>query len=366
MKKKLCLIYNTAPHYREAIFKAIDKVYNCSWWFGKTQNDIKEMDTRLLREVHYYRSYGNPNKLYWQGRMVQALFNKKYDALFILAEVRSLSVWVTIALKWIFRCKKKVYGWSHGWCGREGLLRKKFDVWKGNILDGWFVYNQRSKNLMIEGGMSEDKIHVIANSLDNYNQRLIRERLRPSSVYLDHFGNSNPTLIFIGRLTKSKKINLLLTVINKLKNINLVIVGTGQEYEPLVKLSKDLGIENRVWFYGPSYNDGTNAELLFNADLCVSPGNVGLTAIHSMAFGTPVISHDDYAWQGPEFEAIKAGKTGDFFEKDNVNSLANSISSWLTNNGGKRELIRQYCYDEIDGKWNPDYQMGVIKKNLLF
>lgn len=56
----------------------------------------------------------------------------------------------------------------------------------------------------------------------------------------------------------------------------------------------------------------TNAEFIYNADLCVSPGNVGLTAMHSLVFGCPVITHNCFEWQMPEFEAIQPGITGDF------------------------------------------------------
>ena len=56
-KKKLCLIYNTAPRYREAIFKAIDQEFDCDWYFGPTKTDIKEMDTSLLKNVKYYKTF---------------------------------------------------------------------------------------------------------------------------------------------------------------------------------------------------------------------------------------------------------------------------------------------------------------------
>ena len=52
--QKLCVIYNTAPRYREAVFRAIDKEYDCDWYFGETKSDIKEMDTSLLKNVTYY------------------------------------------------------------------------------------------------------------------------------------------------------------------------------------------------------------------------------------------------------------------------------------------------------------------------
>lgn len=62
MKQKLVLIYNTAPRYREAIFRAIDQEYDCEWYFGETKTDIKEMDLPLLKNAHYYKYCGNPTK----------------------------------------------------------------------------------------------------------------------------------------------------------------------------------------------------------------------------------------------------------------------------------------------------------------
>lgn len=59
MSKKLCLIYNTSPRYREAIFRAIDAEYDCDWYFGHTKTDIKEMDTSQLNNVTYYHTIGN-------------------------------------------------------------------------------------------------------------------------------------------------------------------------------------------------------------------------------------------------------------------------------------------------------------------
>ena len=66
----------------------------------------------------------------------------------------------------------------------------------------------------------------------------------------------------------------------------------------------------------------------------------------------------------PEFESIISGKTGDFFEKDNVEDLARCISNWFTSKSGSRDEVRKACYKEIDEYWNPHYQLNVIKKTL--
>ena len=92
--------------------------------------------------------------------------------------------------------------------------------------------------------------------------------------------------------------------------------------------------------------------------------DVGLTAIHSLMFGTPVITHDDFAYQMPEFEAIQKDVTGDFFSHGHVESLVNTVSNWLDKKTAKREEVRMACFKEIDEQWNPQFQMKVIKSVL--
>ena len=83
-----------------------------------------------------------------------------------------------------------------------------------------------------------------------------------------------------------------------------------------------------------------------------------------MVFGTPCITHNDFPYQMPEFEAIKEGVTGSYFERDNVNDLAGQIDRWFDDNGLKRDEVRRACMKEIDDEWNPYFQIEVLKKNL--
>ena len=83
--------------------------------------------------------------------------------------------------------------------------------------------------------------------------------------------------------------------------------------------------------------------------------------MHTMVFGTPVISHNNFPWQMPEFEAIHSGITGDFFEMDNLDSLCQCITHWFRVNHD-REIVRKACFEEIDTQWNPYFQIQVLKK----
>jgi len=363
----LCIIYNTAPRYREAIFQAIDKEYNCYWYFGETKSDIKEMDLSLLKNTQYYKTYGDTNTLYWKIGILSLLFKRKFQTFLMLSESRSLSDYFFLGLARVLR--KKVYVWTHGWYGKETKKESILKKWQFNRTEGIFVYSNYSRNLMIEQGIPREKIFTIHNSLHYDEQIALRMSIKTSNIYKEHFTNDNPTIIFIGRLTQVKKLDQLVDAMYKLKrrgeSFNLIFVGNGTEKEDLQNRVSKFGLMDNVWFYGACYDERQNAELIYNADLCVAPGNIGLTAMHAMMFGCPCLSHNTFKWQMPEFEAIQPDITGDFFEMDNVDSLAETISKWFFKKNNKREEVRKACFNEIDTQWNPYFQMEVIKKNLI-
>lgn len=325
------------------------------------------MDISLLNNANEVENTNILGAWYYQKGVTKLTKRKDISTFFILGDPYCISNWyIALKLK-LFGNKKRLYFWTHGWYGKENrltaLIKKRFF----KMADGIFLYGNYARNLMIEEGFDPDKLFVIHNSLDHQKQIEIRKTMVPNDIFTRHFGNENKTIIFIGRLTAVKQLDLLIEAIKILKikgyNYNLVLVGDGNQRSNLERLVKDSNIEKNVWFYGACYDELENANLIYNADLCVAPGNVGLTAMHTMVFGTPVISHNDFKWQMPEFEAIRPGKTGDFFEKNNVDSLTQAIYNWFVKNTD-REAVRKDCYDEIDNYWTPDFQMSVLEKNL--
>lgn len=90
--------------------------------------------------------------------------------------------------------------------------------------------------------------------------------------------------------------------------MNLVIVGKDVDGVHLENEVNKYNLGSHVWLYGPCYDEMRIGEMFYNADICVSPGNIGLTAIHSLTYGCPVITHDNFSNQMPEFESIIQGK----------------------------------------------------------
>jgi glycosyltransferase involved in cell wall biosynthesis len=67
------------------------------------------------------------------------------------------------------------------------------------------------------------------------------------------------------------------------------------------------------------------APWFLNAKGFVYPGSVGLSILHAMSYGLPVIVHDNSEHQMPEYEIMEDGNTGLCFKEDSVDSLVEKM-----------------------------------------
>lgn len=364
MSLKICFFNQSPIHYRKAIYELLDSELSVHFYFGDSRaGGIKEYnaDKLINNKKPLHNIYFGP--FYWQKGAL-SLLKSDYNVLLTPGDINCLSTWLIIILARIY--KKKIYTWTHGAYGKEGWFRKQAIRFRSRRLSGIFLYGNYAKEILKSYGVEDSKLSVIYNSLDYDEHIQLRSAINETRIYSSHFNNNEKNLIFIGRLTKVKKLDQILHALSILKQkgiiCNMTFIGDGTEKASLECLHKELGLDN-IWFYGACYDERMIAELIYNADLCISPGNVGLTAMHSMTFGTPVISHRNFAMQMPEFEAIEEYVTGAFFEENNVNSLAASIEDWFRQNH-ERQIVRENCYQVIDTKYNPHVQIETIKRTL--
>jgi glycosyltransferase involved in cell wall biosynthesis len=365
----ICCIFNLAPHYRSAIYKLMDKELKCNFYFGDSiDTPIKIMKVNELsgykKTVENINLF-NGNKYKWQKGVIGLVF-KNYKYFILTGDHSILSSWVIVFLAKFLN--KKVFIWLHG------LKSEKELHWKGKLRvypfykmsDKLLLYGDYSRKIMINKGFNPKKMFCIYNSLDYDKQLFIRKGLSKTDVYKNYFNNDLPVLIYIGRIQKIKKIDsiLLSMIILKQRSVycNLIILGENADEISFKKQIIDNGLETNVWIYGPCYQEQLIGELIFNADVCVSPGNVGLTAMHCFVYGTPVITNNNFETQMPEFEVIEPGINGDFFEEDNVWDLTDKITNWISLDKVRRENVRLSAYKIIDDKYNPHYQIDVLKR----
>ncbi len=374
--KKVLHITNIASLYRQAQWSKLLAHPRLDYHFAFGDNPyagIKTIDfsvspfTKFKASLHGIKNIWVFKKfLVWQRGVIGKCLKTNANLVILLGEFNVLSNWIGAL---ICRIRKvPVVFRGHGMYGNEkGLklfLRKNYY----KLANGHLVYERRSKKIMVSHGFKAENIHIIFNSLDYDAHREARERIKnldKAEIYPFFKNPEAPVLLFVGRLTTVKKLHLFLeavAILNKKGHYpNILIVGDGPEGPELKKYATQHLKEGYYHFYGACYNEKTNEKLLAAADVCVSPGNVGLTAIHNLSYGTPVITHGNFENQMPEVEAITEGETGYFFEEGNVTDLSEKILRWISQPNYNREAIRQKCYEIIDEYYNPYYQIEVIE-----
>lgn len=372
-KPNILYINNLAPHYREPIWHrmASHPEFNFHFAFDtKSKTSIKNIDFTSDKWIPYQdklshvKNFTIERRVVFQRGGLNILLNKTWDAVILLGDANIMTNW------WIaYWCKLKripLILWGHGLYGNENVFKKWLRLRFLRKADLNLVYGQHARQLLMDHDFRGEKVKVVYNSLHYEESKSLREESIDDHFFEDQgvFTNSDPVLLFIGRLTQQKKLGLLVEAVKILKAqeryCNLLFIGDGPVRSQLETLS--IKYEIPAHFTGSLYEEKKLAKYIANADLCVAPGEVGLTAIHSLSYGTPVCTHNNFAEQMPEAESIQEGITGCFFDYEKEN-LVEVIQTWFTNLKSRDE-VRQNCYQVIDDHYNPKYQMQVIENAI--
>lgn len=90
--KKVCLVFNDASRYREAIYQYIDREYDCEWYFMKPITDIKVMDISKLENAREVPTIFIPyTPIYYQRHTQRLLWKKDNQLFFMLGDLFCLS-----------------------------------------------------------------------------------------------------------------------------------------------------------------------------------------------------------------------------------------------------------------------------------
>lgn len=367
--KSIYIFSNIYPKYRKSVWDRLFEVenLNISFFFSnKTIDNIATVSVEEEYSINDQKAFKKIKNIFfdkwliWQTGVLSRTFDS-ISAVIFLGEMSVISSWIASV---IFRLRGvKVIFWGHGIYGNESYIKLAVRKAFLRLANHNLVYEKRAKRIMIEHGFKQNKISIVYNSI-NYEQQLDLfqklEKEKKNSI----FENNYPILLFVGRLTKQKKLDQLIKsvkILNKKSNYNLLIIGDGEEKLNLEELAQDLIKQNKCIFYGKSYDEEELSRLIYNSDLTISPGNVGLTAIHSLSFGTPVCSHSNFLNQMPEAEAINVGKNGFLFKEDDITNMVYKVEEWFKKN---QKINKTEVRKIIDEKYNPQNQKRIIVNSL--
>lgn len=368
-RPRVAVVYDSYPHYRKGVIEALAASTQFEYiFFGDPSyrspsirnyqfpTGIRSVQTRsfMLGPLHVQRG------------ILRAVLRERVEHCIFLGNPRFASYWFLAPLLRLLG--KRVYFWSHGWLdSRETRLRGFLKHRFYHMADALLLYGKRARRIGLARGFRPDRLYVIGNSLDYAAQRALYEELRSTSAAELRRELELPAtsriLICTARVIPSCRFDLLIQAASELRrsghDVFLLIVGDGPEVEALTQLARSLDVPHRFW--GACYDERVLARLYKASDLTVSPGKVGLTAVHSMAYGTPVITHDNFDRQGPEHEAISRGRTGDFFTENSSADLARVIARWL---GSHPEKPERACIECVESQFTPAFQRRAIESAL--
>ncbi len=171
----------------------------------------------------------------------------------------------------------------------------------------------------------------------------------------------------ISNFRKVKRIPDIIAIFNKIQKeipAKLMMVGEGPEKEKAEHLCRELGIQDKVIFFGNSNEIDT---ILCQTDLFLLPSKTesfGLVALEAMACGVPVISSN----AGGLPEVNKDGFSGYLSEVGDVDSMANNALKILRNQTDldqfkKNALItaQQFDIKKILPLYEDLYQRAIAK-----
>ena len=241
----------------------------------------------------------------WQSDLESRL--KDQDVVVYLFDIRYLStIWHLGRCRVRRKDQARVLFWGIGFgtsfIGR--LAGNRLRVPLTHLCEGVAVYMPKNKVALVRAGVAAEKVFVAPNTVQ------IKKPFLPKLSNRCRF-------VFLGSLKSRKRLEDLLIafaeIVTKLPaNSGVDIIGGGDIHH-YQKIASSLGIADKVKFHGHVTDEAIISEVFSNALACISPGQIGLTVLHSFAFGTPFVTSYD-AISGGEIENLTHGHTGMFYD----------------------------------------------------
>lgn len=152
-----------------------------------------------------------------------------------------------------------------------------------NNVSSFLVSSLAEKQGVISNGIYEKKIKILPPAMKIF--PIIKQNLPKRKI------------VYVGRLSKTKNVDLLIKAFSKVKTQNIDLVIAGPDFGMLKKLkniTKDYGLENKVFFTG-WISEEEKMKLLSETTIFVHPSLEDvflLSLLEAAAIGIPCVSFD--------------------------------------------------------------------------
>ena len=349
---KILYLQDTAMWYRRPFFKKLSEIYDIKFIFTYIQyiNDMYGIETSWgidgFEGVKYkvLKNYCNIRYVDIAFGLLKDLLKEDYDIIVDMygsADMLYCFIAAKLRRKPIILCSD-VWGWKRRRSLKETLKLPLFKFIVSHS-DAILVPGTKQKEYYISLGASSDKVFIMPNvsSLvvkeeDYENKEKLKEKLNIGTKQV---------VLYAGRLVKQKGVEYLIKAFAKLReerdDIVLIVVGRGECKDELLLLSKNLNIENHIYFMGFIENVSLSPYYLL-CNVCVVPSITygqadcwGYVINEAMYCGKPVIATDAV---GAAFDMIKDGENGFIVPEKDVNALYEALKKMISDSDLEKKM----------------------------
>lgn len=218
------------------------------------------------------------------------------------------------------------------------VLRRVRDIALGRA-EHVFVPSTYLRELALGWGLDPGRVSALPNPAPAVSRLRLREELRRE------LGFDGLTLVFAGRLTAAKALDVALAALAEVEAVALVIVGDGPDRGALEEAAVARGLASRVSFLGPQSRERV-LELFHAADAALLSStweNFPHAVVEALAVGTPVLA----TAVGGVPEVVRDGENGLLVPPGDIPALAGAIRRYR-DDGALRERLRAGAVPSVE------------------
>jgi len=345
-RKSIVVVQTILPHYRSSYFNRI--VESPDWDVKVLSGSSDEIPSFLLKMGKIFDNLKNKRFRVGGHTFIFQLGLFRYLRTFrpehIVFSGPDLHIVSTLIAFVYFKLftNIKLHWWTHG-LTKNGQITRTIQQLFMRFSDSVLTYEVAGKETIIKSlNWPSSKISVLKNGISEQDYGFLTFD-EPTLT-----GGNKPkeraiNLLFAGRLTPQKRCDLLIESLAVLKSKNVDffahIVGDGKMLVQCKMVARELGISDQVKFYGSVYGEELK-DIFLTSDLFILPGKIGLSVVHALSYGLPVLSTDKDI-HSPEVAIIQDGLNGSFFSGYSSTSLASKIIEWKEKLATHQKEIKQ-------------------------
>ena len=308
--------------------------------------------------VPYYAFSVPGGGFVWQMAPNSLVSPKRCDVLVLSWNVRFLALPLVLLKSRLLRIPTVL--WGHGYSKHEHPFKRSLRSMLARLADAVVFYNYGAADDLATNALPRARTFVALNTVDQSPVRVQYDYWSQRPGDLAAFKaekrlGEGPNLLFVSRLMPQNNLSLALQAVDQIRkkhpSVRLLIVGEGDDEANLKATVARLGIEHNVSFEGAIYDEAVIAKYFMTADAFVYPKNIGLSLIHAMGYGLPVITSDLTSSQNPEIEALVHDDNSLLFAHENLDALIATILS-LHNDKAKKARLSDNALYTIRERYN--------------